>query len=209
MEDEEWLKTGDGVRLEMHLGSEGHMETMVPGVAVICHPHPLQGGDMTSSVVRSLSQAAREVGYVPLLFNFRGAGKSEGFHTGGLKEVDDVDAAMSTAREMSPEGKVILLGYSFGASMATRWLNKGGSADAFIGVAVPSSSDFPDYTGVPSLFVSGEQDDVAPFDDGMARSMMIDGVHVIIEDADHFFLSGLEEIKEAVKGFISLTCPLE
>lgn len=202
------LKTSDGLKLEMELGSvPGEGETF-QGVAVVCHPHPGFGGDMHNPVARTLAFAASEEGYVPLLFNFRGTGRSEGTQTGGVKETVDVDAAMAFARQVTDDGNVLLLGYSFGAKMATLWLNGGGRATAFVGVAVPATTDYPDYGKVPSLYVTGEFDEVAPLDDGLSRSLMTGGLHVVVEGSDHFFHRGRDEIQEAVQGFIDITCPL-
>ncbi len=203
-----WLETSDGVKLEMELGIELKEGERFPGVAVVCHPHPGFGGDMHNPVVRTLASAAWEEGYVPLLFNFRGTGRSEGTQSGGVTETQDLEAAMTYARKLAREGGVLLMGYSFGAKIATLWLNAGGKAKAFVGVAVPSTTDYPDYSDVPSLYVTGEFDDVAPLDDGLSRSLMTGGLHVVVEGADHFFHRGCDEIQEAVQGFIDITCPL-
>ncbi|UCC92656.1 MAG: alpha/beta hydrolase [Thermoplasmata archaeon] len=204
-----WLKTADGLQLEMELGLDPKDGEKFSGVAVVCHPHPGFGGDMHNAVVRSLASAAWEEGFVPLLFNFRGTGRSEGTQSGGVKEVDDVDAAMSHAKKLAKDGCVILMGYSFGAKVATTWLNDGGRANAFVGVAVPSTTDYPDYKDIPSLYITGEFDDVAPLDDGLSRSLMTGGLHVVVEGSDHFFHRGRDEIQEAVQGFINITCPID
>lgn len=203
-----WLVTEDGLKLEMELPVAPEVGERFAGMAVVCHPHPMFGGDMRNSVVRALARAAWEEGYVPLLFNFRGTGGSEGAHTGGVDEMKDLEAAMAYARGLAEEGRVLLLGYSFGAKVATLWLNQGGSATAFVGVAVPEKTDYPDHAKVPTLVISGEMDDVAPLDDGLTRSLMVDGLHVVVESADHFFSHSLSEIEEAVRGFIAITCPL-
>ena len=203
-----WLETKDGERLEMEVGQELDEGGQVAGVAVICHPHPLHGGDMFSNVVRTLARAASDEGYTPLMFNFRGAGRSTGRHTEGLREVADVDAAMAYAHEMANDGNVMLMGYSFGAMVATRWLNDGGRATCFVAVSVPVNADDPEYEGIPSLYVNGEFDDIAPLDDGMRRAEMVGGLHVIVEDTDHFFRVGLLELGEAVQGFIGISSPL-
>lgn len=203
-----WLETSDGVKLEMELGIEPKEGERFPGVAVVCHPHPGFGGDMHNPVVRTMANAAWEEGYVPLLFNFRGTGRSEGAQSGGVSETLDLEAAMKYARKLAKEGRVLLMGYSFGAKIATLWLNSGGKATAFVGVAVPSTTDYPDYSGVPSLYVTGEFDDVAPLDDGLSRSLMTGGLHVVVEGSDHFFNRGRDEIHEAVQGFIDITCSL-
>lgn len=162
---------------------------------------------MHNAVVGAMARASREEGYCPLLFNFRGTGRSEGAHTGGLREVDDIDAVVARGRELGGGAPVVLMGYSFGAMVATKWLNAGGVADAFVGVAVPGNSELPSYDGVPSLFISGELDEVAPVDDGLYRAHLVEGIHVIVEDCDHFFGQGLKEIEEAVRGFIGITFP--
>jgi alpha/beta superfamily hydrolase len=203
-----WLETSDGVMLEMELGMVPETGGKLPGTAVVCHPHPGFGGDMHNAVVRTLASAAWEEGFVPLLFNFRGTGRSKGVQTGGVKETLDVEAAMAHARKLTSDGNVLLMGYSFGAKMATLWLNSGGRCTAFVGVAVPSTTDYPDYSGVPSLYITGEFDDVAPLDDGLSRSLMTGGLHVVVEGSDHFFHRGCDEIEEAVRGFIDITCPM-
>jgi alpha/beta superfamily hydrolase len=207
MIERDWLETGDGLKLEMELLGGVDEEGSSRGVAVVCHPHPMHGGDMHNTVVRTLAKAAHEEGYTTLLFNFRGTGRSEGAHTGGLEEVEDLTAAMDRARELAGDGPLLLIGYSFGAMVATKWLNERGGVSGFVGVAVPPTSEYPDFQGIPSLFVNGELDDIAPLDDGLARSLMVDGVHVIIEGDNHFFRHGLDELEEAVRGFIAISCP--
>ena len=61
----------------------------VPGV-VICHPHPLHGGNMDNNVVLAVSLALIEQGFATIRFNFRGVGNSEGEHTKGEKEYEEV-----------------------------------------------------------------------------------------------------------------------
>jgi alpha/beta superfamily hydrolase len=203
-----WLETEDDVMLEMEVGMRPGPGDKLPGVAVVCHPHPGFGGDMHNAVVRTLASAAWEEGFVPLLFNFRGTGRSKGVQTGGVKETLDVEAAMVYAKKLTSGGNVLLMGYSFGAKMATLWLNSGGRCTAFVGVAVPSTTDYPDYSDIPSLYITGEFDDVAPLDDGLSRSLMTGGLHVVVEGSDHFFNRGRDEIEEAVRGFIDITCPM-
>ncbi len=115
----DWLETEDRVKLEMELYIEPEEGRRFPGASVICHPHPMFGGDMRNSVVRTLASASWEEGFIPLLFNFRGTGKSEGSYMGGTSEVADVEAAMTFAKGLTENGRVLLMGYSFGAKVAT------------------------------------------------------------------------------------------
>ena len=62
-------------------------------VAVVCHPHPLFGGTMHNKVVFQIAKTLHQL-EIPLLFNFRGAGLSEGKHDKGRGEAGDVRAAL-------------------------------------------------------------------------------------------------------------------
>jgi len=59
----------------------------------MCHPHPLFGGTMNSSVVFRASRGLELAGVQVLRFNFRGVGESEGRHDGHGGEGDDLRAA--------------------------------------------------------------------------------------------------------------------
>ena len=63
--------------------------------AVIAHPHPLYGGDMHNTVVKTVADAYGELGYATLRFNFRGVAPSLGRHDDGAGEMEDVAAAVS------------------------------------------------------------------------------------------------------------------
>ena len=62
--------------------------------AVICHPHPLYGGNMYNNVTSALKKGLLELGIACLRFNFRGTGQSEGAHGEGVDELEDVRAAL-------------------------------------------------------------------------------------------------------------------
>ena len=72
-----------------------------PGV-VICHPHPLHGGSMDNNVVLALALGLVEEGFVTLRFNFRGVGGSEGEHTEGEKESQEVLGALDLIKAWPP-----------------------------------------------------------------------------------------------------------
>jgi alpha/beta superfamily hydrolase len=63
------------------------------GLALICHPNPVQGGTMLNKVVSTLQRTARDAGLITLRFNYRGVGASAGTHDMGSGEVDDAQAA--------------------------------------------------------------------------------------------------------------------
>jgi alpha/beta superfamily hydrolase len=86
-------------------------------VVIVCHPHPLYGGDMTNNVVLVICEALAAQSIAALRFNFRGVGMSDGIFGGGIGEQEDVKAAITFA--LSTPGidtsKIGLAGYSFGA----------------------------------------------------------------------------------------------
>jgi hypothetical protein len=108
------LETIDGVVLDA--------EAAIPpgpwAAAVVCHPHPLYGGDMRNTVVDALVQALSGAGVAAVRFDFRGVGRSGGEHGDGETERLDVVAAIDAAAPLAGDGPVLLAGYSFGAAVA-------------------------------------------------------------------------------------------
>ena len=88
------------------------------GLALLCHPNPVQGGTMMNKVVSTLQRTARDAGFVTLRFNYRGTGASGGSHDMGTGEVDDALAAARWLRAQYPDLPLTLLGFSFGGFVA-------------------------------------------------------------------------------------------
>src|SRR5262252_6624032 len=87
--------------------------------ALVCHPHPLFGGTLHNKVVFHAMKALNSFGFPVLRFNFRGAGLSEGEHSGGVGEVEDVRSALGWL-EHKFTLPVIFAGFSFGAAVGLR-----------------------------------------------------------------------------------------
>jgi uncharacterized protein len=108
------LETADGLVL--------HGEAFVPrgpwAAAVVCHPHPLYGGDMYNNVVEAIVDALGAAGVATVRFDFRGVGRSQGEHGEGQTERLDVVAAIETIAPVAGDGPLLLAGYSFGAAVA-------------------------------------------------------------------------------------------
>lgn len=90
------------------------------GMAVVCHPHPLQQGAMTNKVTYILARAFNDLGAVSLRFNFRGVGKSAGTFDDGVGETGDALVAMDWLSARYPGLPMWLGGFSFGAYVALR-----------------------------------------------------------------------------------------
>ena len=90
-----------------------------PGV-IICHPHPLYGGNMLNNVVTAICQALVGCSIAVFRFNFRGVGNSGGTFGGGIAEQEDVRAALAFLLSTSSidAERIGLAGYSFGAGVA-------------------------------------------------------------------------------------------
>lgn len=110
----EFMFIGDNPKLEAAFDEI----TGAPCV-VITHPHPLYGGNMHNNVVMAARDTALANGFSSLRFNFRGTGLSEGRYESGKGEIDDLHAAVTFAGK-----NPIIIGYSFGAWIASMYLAK-------------------------------------------------------------------------------------
>jgi alpha/beta superfamily hydrolase len=105
-------------------GPVGQLETLyldldeAKGIALICHPNPVQGGTMLNKVISTLQRTARDAGLITLRFNYRGVGASAGGSDMGEGEVDDAQAAAKWLRDKHPDLPMTLFGFSFGGFVA-------------------------------------------------------------------------------------------
>jgi hypothetical protein len=162
---------------------------------VICHPHPLYGGDMWNNVVRAIAEAASAVGHAVLRFNFRGVGKSTGSYDEGIGEQEDVRAALTwLAAHPTMQGRRLwLAGYSFGARATLAVVDTDPRVYGFIAVAPPVlRGAWPSMTAFhgPKLFISGDEDQHAPPE---ALASRVDSLPeprrlVFLPGVDHFFM---------------------
>jgi hypothetical protein len=175
------------------------------GGFVLCHPHPLYGGDMDNPVVIRAGEVARTAGYATLRFNFRGVGASGGVHDKGQGEQDDVKAAMTTLAARLPSGHPIgAIGYSFGAHVAARATRPGPTA---LGLIAPPLGmydfGFLGRDGGPVLLAGGTQDGYCPVE-ALRRLAEVTGAEArIIEGADHFFFGKLYPLGEAISAWLA------
>lgn len=199
----------DGPALEalLHL-PEG--ATPFPGI-VLCHPHPLYGGDMYNNVTGAIVRAATGVGVAALRFNFRGVGESEGRYAGGDGEQDDVRAALGSLRaqpEVDAE-RVALGGYSFGAVMAFRVAAAGGQLASLLGVSLPTplGNLAGMHASAPVLMTSGDRDEyseigvLAEFKASLGEQAEL----VAVPGADHFWWGSADRLIEITGGFLQRT----
>ena len=196
------LATRDGVALEARL-------SLPPGAShgvVICHPHPLYGGDMENPVVVRAAEVCGALGLATLRFNFRGVGGSTGVHGGGRAEMIDVDTARRhLAGALAPPAAVALVGYSFGAAVvaagAAEWPEVAGVALVAPPLGLPDYATFPrlDGRGHRLLLVAGSRDPYCPQEALERLGRAAPGAMVrVVAEADHFFLGKLFPLGEIV-----------
>ncbi|MDE2861019.1 MAG: dienelactone hydrolase family protein [Chloroflexota bacterium] len=180
----------------------------VAGV-VVCHPHPLMGGDLNNNVVMGVCRALVEMGMAALRFNFRGVGASAGMHDQGRGEVEDALAALRfmAARPELGGMAIGLAGYSFGAGVAM----KAGFADdtpralSVIGRArVEPDDELARRPSLPVQFVIGERDrQMAPeHAERLSAELSAPPEIHVIAGADHFFVGREREIGALVAAFL-------
>jgi len=175
--------------------------------AVVCHPHPLQGGTMHNKVVFRAAKAAWQAGLPTLRFNFRGVGKSTGSFSDGIGEREDVTAALDYLGTRFPAVPVCLIGFSFGASVGLRVGANDPRVVALVGLGVPVTSTNMDFLrGVlkPKLIIQGTRDQFG------SRAQMESFYGLLaepkqiywVQNADHFFTGKLEEVQRAIREFL-------
>lgn len=187
-------------------GNAGNLEAILdlPDGAnrcvVLCHPHPLYGGNMFDSVVSVLSAAFLAMGIGSLRFNFRGVGASEGQHDKGIGEVDDVQSVADWLVRERGMLTLFLCGYSFGAVVVLNALPEIESEKSILVAPPVRLMEVADMSSQSMLVILGEQDDIV--DSHSTRSFFKCARVNTIALADHFFANASVDIDSMVKEFI-------
>ena len=178
---------------------------------VVCHPHPLMGGNMESSVVVAVCRALAASGIASLRFDFRrptsGEADPEKLAESAARDVAAAFGLVRRWRHARPN-RCAAAGYSFGAAAIARSIETLGLARAFALIAPPVSSlaDSALMTDSrPKLLVVGESDQlVSPVDmEALSREMSPPVSIEIIEGADHFFRGRADHVAGRVSTFLA------
>ena len=202
-------------------GPVGRLEAVVnegapnaPFAGLVCHPHPLGGGNLHNKVVYHAMKVFNEprwgFNWPVLRFNFRGAGTSEGEHDGEA-EMGDV---LATLRWLQNEYQrpIVLAGFSFGAAMAIAACC-GESVDvrALIALGLPAQNGeriyrYPSLENltVPKLFISGDHDQFAPTHrlTQIVASAADPKKLALIQGSDHFFTGHLTAMQKLLAAWL-------
>ncbi|MHA7840525.1 MAG: alpha/beta hydrolase [Gammaproteobacteria bacterium] len=183
------------------------------GVAVICHPHPLQGGTMYNKVVTTLMRFYRDNDWATVRFNYRGVGESEGEYGATVGEQEDLSLLWRWARHTLPDLPVALAGFSFGSYIASALANGLGADEKavlhhVISVAPPADRcNFDElHIPVPWYVVMGDKDEIVPFDavEQWVNRHKDKIEFILMPEAGHFFHGQLTVMIQKLMAVVEL-----
>ena len=179
-----------------------------PGL-LVCHPHPMLGGNMHNPVITAICRTADDEGMATLKFNFRGVGESEGEFSNGRGEQKDLKAALRVLGRWPgvDSDRLALVGYSFGGSVVLAGLRHYKAARSLVLVAPPISSVQTARIRKdkrPKLFLAGQRDRIVP---SIELQRALDDVappvqFVEVDDSDHSLTGREQAVAERIVSFV-------
>jgi hypothetical protein len=205
--------TADGLRLEGRF-ARPHRPL---GGAILCHPHPLYQGSMSSSIVPALQRALSAEEWASLRFNFRGVGRSEGVHAKGIGEKKDALAALdAVASRLEPGAPLAVAGWSFGALVGLAAAVSDPRVETYVAIAPPVTTthdiELPPLPpgellrawGGRALAICGTEDPFCRPKGLEAWAAHIPDAKVeVMEGQSHFFSDALDELAARAARFIA------
>ena len=177
------------------------------GIALIAHPHPLQGGTLDNKVVQTLAKTFFALGYAAVRFNFRGVGGSVGTFADGIGETDDALAVLAHARsKFGAALPMILAGFSFGSFVQTR-VAKSVEAQRLVLVGPAVRRFAVEEVPADTIVVHGEEDDVVPLADVLAWARPQQLPIVVFPGCGHFFHGRLPQLQRVITGMWQRPAP--
>lgn len=172
-------------------------------IAILGHPHSLQGGTMDNKVVTTLARTFEALHIASLRFNFRGVGESVGCYDEGIGESEDMLLIAQAFLKEMPQAQIIFAGFSFGSYVAYRAAAQSPHA-LLISIAPPVNHyDYNGFSPPPSpwLVVQGDEDELISFEETKAFfKEHYPTVNVLcFPETSHFFHGKLVMLKERLK----------
>lgn len=189
------LVTDDGVRL----GADLTLVAASRGGAVLCHPHPLYGGDRHHPLMVALADQLAGVGWSSLRADFRRD------RADVVSEVPDVVAATARLRSATQQPAVCVVGYSFGAlvALAAEPLIQ---PERLVLIAPPlATHDTLTTANCPTAVVVGRHDQFCNPEQLAATPVGQTSEVVIIDGADHFLHGHIAHVVAAVIAALGAT----
>jgi uncharacterized protein len=169
------------------------------GIALVAHPHPLQGGTLDNKVAQTLAKTFFALGYAVTRFNFRGVGRSQGAFDDGVGETADALAALDHARANHRELPVVLAGFSFGTFVQTR-VAQVVTAERLVLVGPAVQRFALEAVPAETIVVHGEEDDIVPLADVLAWARPQQLPVVVFPGCGHFFHGRLPQLQRTITG---------
>ena len=199
----------NGLKIEGVVAKPNAAAGPVPGV-VICHPGPLNGGNMDNNVVAAVSAALVEEGFATLRFNFRAVGNSQGEHAKGELEHQEALGAMEfLGNWQGVDGNNLgLAGYSFGTGiiLGNPTLQESAKVYALISPSIARLEESSLRSNQrPKFVISGDQDRLiqSPGLQPVLKSFDQPFTCEFIPGADHFWAGHEENMARRVSRFFS------
>jgi alpha/beta superfamily hydrolase len=196
----------EGIILEGLLSNQEALQ--VRGGVVLCHPHPLYGGDMHNTVIAAAAEAASVEGFCTLRFNFRGVGGSSGSFGEGIGEKEDVKAAIEylSSKMKGHAPSLIVVGYSFGAWVALPVAAEDNRIGGMVAIAPPLELydfQFLVRSRKDKLLIAGTNDCYCPLPllEKVYERLEEPKSLNIIPEADHFFSIHYRSLIEPLREF--------
>jgi alpha/beta superfamily hydrolase len=176
------------------------LEGSAVGIALVAHPHSLQGGTLDNKVVQTLAKTFFALRYAVARFNFRGVGKSGGAFDDGAGETDDALAVLAYAKaELGDALPVVLAGFSFGSFVQTR-VAKHVHAQRLVLVGPAVRRFAVEDVPADTIVIHGEEDDVVPLADVLAWARPEQLPIVVFPGCGHFFHGRLPQLQRVITG---------
>ncbi len=171
----------------------------VRGIALVAHPHPLQGGTLDNKVAQTLAKTFFALGYASVRFNFRGVGQSAGTFDDGAGETADALAALAHARSRFGDLPVVLAGFSFGSFVQTR-VAQTVAAERVVLVGPAAKRIGSTMVPADTIVVHGEEDDVVPLSEVLAWARPQALPVTVFPGCGHFFHGRLPQLQRVITG---------
>lgn len=168
-------------------------------LAIIGHPHSLQGGTMSNKVVTTMVRAFKDLNIPSIRFNFRGVGRTTGGFDQGVGESEDMLEIAHLCQQEMPSVKLIFSGFSFGSYVAYRAAAQCEHA-LLITIAPPVHHfDYTEFSTPPNpwLMFQGDDDDVVPLQ-SILEFIAHSSYPIVLErfsETGHFFHGRLVDLK--------------
>lgn len=169
---------------------------------------------MHNKVVYRAAKAIHRFGLPVARFNFRGVGRTEGVHDNGRGEMEDTLTVMNFLAAKYPGVPLLVVGFSFGAWVGSRAGCGDLRVSELICLGLPVSGadargfSYLDACEKPKLLLTGEFDRFGPpaelrgivekLPPGAQQETRLQ----IVRGADHFFAGHLDEMDQAIAGWL-------